>query len=66
MSQIIQGAFSAYWKELTARDPKLAQYPKSFQAQLKDAFTIGFMTGQTERGIEAEAHKEFDKENRKN
>jgi hypothetical protein len=63
---IIEGAFKAYWKELTAKDPKLAAYPKSFQNQIKDAFTMGFLAGQTERSIEAEAHKEIDKENRKN
>ena len=53
-------------KRLVAKDPKLAQYPNSFQGQLKDAFTTGSLTGQTERQIEHETHKDFDKENRKN
>jgi hypothetical protein len=57
MSQTIEGAFSAYWKSLVAKDAKLASYPKSFKAHLKDAFTAGFMTGQTERQFEQEAHE---------
>jgi len=66
MNQTIEGGFKAYWKELVAKDPKVAQYPKSFQTQLKDAFTTGFLAGQTDVQIEREVHKEIDKENRKN
>jgi hypothetical protein len=66
MNQTIEGAFAAYWKTLVAKDAKLAQYPKSFQAQLKDAFEHGFMVGQTDLQLEREVHREVDKENRKN
>jgi hypothetical protein len=66
MSQTIEGAFNAYWKALVAKDPKLAQYPRSFQSQLKDAFEHGFMCGQTDVHLEREVHKDMDKKNRKN
>lgn len=66
MNQTIEGAFAAYWKNLVAKDPKLAQYPKTFQAQLKDAFESRYMVGSTDRQIESEAHKEFDRQNRSN
>ena len=66
MNQTIEGAFSAYWKTLIAKDSKLAKYPKSFQAQLKDAFEHGFMAGQTDVQLEREVHRKVDKENRKN
>lgn len=62
----IDGAFSAYWKSLVAKDSKLSQYPKSFQAQLKDAFAHGFMVGQTDVQLEREVHREADKKNRSN
>jgi hypothetical protein len=66
MNHTIDGAFSAYWKNLVAKDSKLAQYPKSFQNQLKDAFTQGFMCGQTDGALTREVHKKVDQENRKN
>jgi hypothetical protein len=66
MNHTIEGAFTAYWKSLVAKDGKLASYPKSFQAQLKDAFEDGFMVGQTDGALTREVHREADKENRKN
>jgi hypothetical protein len=57
MSQTIEGAFAAYWKSFIPKDPKLAQYGKSYQGALKDAFTQGYRTGSTDRQIELEAHK---------
>jgi hypothetical protein len=66
MNQTIEGGFKAYWKQLVAKDPKLASYPKKFQAQLKDAFEHGFLASQTDVQIERAVHKEADKENRKN
>ena len=56
MSMTIEGAFVAYWKSLLAKDPKLAQYGKSYQAALKDAFTEGYKVGSTDRDIERDAH----------
>ena len=53
----IEAAYAEYWKRLLAKDPKLAQYGKSYQAALKDAFTEGYMFGSTDRQIEFEAHK---------
>jgi hypothetical protein len=58
MTQTIEGAFAAYWKNLLAKDAKLATYPKSFQALLKDAFEMGYKVGSTDRQIEIEAHRE--------
>jgi hypothetical protein len=56
MNQTIEGAFAAHWKNLVAKDPKLAQYPKSFQTLLKDAFVASYMVGSTDRQIEREPH----------
>ena len=58
MALTIDAAFAAYWKSLTAKEPKLAQYPKSFQAQLKHAFTEGYKVGSTDRHVERDAHGE--------
>lgn len=58
MSPAIESAFSQHLKNLIAKDPKLAQYPKSFLALLKDAFEAGYMVGSTDRQIEREAHRE--------
>jgi hypothetical protein len=58
MNQTIEGAFNQHLKSLLAKDPKLAQYPKSFQALLKDSFEAGYMVGSTDRQIEREAHRE--------
>jgi len=66
MSQTIEGAFSAYWKNLVAKDAKISAYPKPYQAALKDAFTTGFMVGQTDVQLEREVHKEVDEQNRTN
>ena len=66
MNQTVEGAFGAYWKTLVAKDEKLASYPKSYRAALKEAFEHGFMVGQTDGALEREVHKQADKENRKN
>ena len=56
MSQTIEGAFAAHWKNLVAKDPKLAQYGKSYKDALKEAFETGYKVGSTDRQIELEAH----------
>jgi hypothetical protein len=56
MALTIDAAFAAYWKNLVAKDAKLAAYPKSFQAQLKDAFTEGYKVGSADRDVEQDAH----------
>jgi hypothetical protein len=53
----IEAGFAAYWKSLVAKDSKLAAYPKSFQAQLKEAFTEGYKHGVADRQIEIEEWK---------
>ena len=53
----IEDGFAGYWKKLLAKDPKLAAYPKSFQAQLREAYVEGFKHGSAERQIEIEEHK---------
>jgi hypothetical protein len=57
MALTIEVAFVAYWKTLIAKDPKLAQYGKSYQTALKDAFLEGYKVGSTDRQIELEAHR---------
>jgi hypothetical protein len=54
----IEDGFSDFWKRLVAKDPKLAAYPKSFQAQLREAYVEGFKHCSTERKIEVEERKE--------
>jgi hypothetical protein len=58
MNQTIEGAFAAHWKSLVAKDPKLAQYPKSFQTMLRETFEAGYMVGSTDRQIEQKAHSD--------
>ena len=58
MALTIDAAFAAYWKNLVAKDSKIVAYPKSFQAQLKDAFTAGYKVGSTDRDVERDAHGE--------
>ena len=57
MTLTIEGAFLAYWKNLLAKDARLAQYGKSYQAALKDAFAEGYKVGSTDRQVELEAHR---------
>jgi hypothetical protein len=56
-NQLVEGAFAEYWKRLIAKEPKLAQYPKSYQAALKNAFETGFMVGSTDLQVEREIHR---------
>lgn len=58
MALTIDAAFAAYWKNLLANYPKFAGSPKSFQAQLKDAFEAGYKVGSTDRDVERDAHGE--------
>jgi hypothetical protein len=57
MNQTIEGAFAAHWKNLVAKGPKLAQYPKSFRDMLRETFEAGYMVGSTDRAIKQEAHR---------
>jgi hypothetical protein len=52
----IEAAFEKYWESVIARDPKIRQYPKSFKAQLSEAFNEGYKAGSTARDVERDAH----------
>jgi hypothetical protein len=54
--QTIEDAFTAYWKTLVEEDSGLAQYPKSFHATLKHAFTRGYIVGSAHCQIELEPY----------
>jgi hypothetical protein len=49
---------SPHTGKTSPQEPKLAQYPKTSQAQLKDAFTEGYKVGSTDRDVERDAHGE--------
>jgi hypothetical protein len=52
----INDGFEAHWRNIVAKDPKLAQFPKSYRDQLLVAYMAGYVHGSASRETERKEH----------